>query len=1193
MTDSRDERRIVTALFADVAGSTALAERLDAEEAKLVIGEAVSRAIRAVEAYGGTINNLMGDGFLALFGAPVAHEDDPERAVRAGLDILGSAREYAEEVSRSFGIEGFAMRVGIHSGEVVVGQVGSGGRVEYGVMGDTINTAARLEAVAGSGGILVSEITQRQVLAKFAWGDPRSLELKGKSETVTAFPVTGVREPGAIQPGEVTAPMVGRQSELGTALDLLERLASGRGAVLFIVGEPGIGKSRLTAEIRKRALSKAHFTWLEGRCVSYGESLPYWPYRDLLRNWLDISPTEPELRVRVKLRRKAEKAFPGRGSELYPYLATVLGLNLEPEAAAQLKPLSPESLQFQTFEVFSELLQYLATDRPVVVSLDDLHWADPTSLALTERLLALAEGAPIMLAVSQRQETEHASWQLKEKAAREYRHLFRELPLHPLEREPESQLLSSLAGHRSLPAEVTDRLLSYAEGNPFYLEQMLRSLIDNGTLVPENSHWTIRAGEILEIPQTLEGVIIARIDRLEQEWREVLMSASVLGRTFGPGLVEALTGLAMPAVRQAVHHLLRLDLLQEEFGGASPVYRFKHALIQEAAHRTLVATKRAILHRRAAEWYESYYSDRLERVYGLIAHHWLETDDRDKAARYLKLAGDHALAEWALDEAVGHYRTLIPLLERTKREQDAAETLFQLATALHLAMRYREANDTWQRAFDVWSPSPVSPQPATAALRFGGYPLPSHVDPAQAFYSHNERLLTQLYDALFELRPGPYVTPGLARRWQVSGDGRVYRVALIPDLTWNDGMPFKAADVVAGIKHMLTPATASTEASHLFVLENAADYQSGKLRDFSTVGVRTLNDETVEFRLRAPAPFFIFLLGIPAFTGAITGRTNGPFRLATMTHDRVLIERDPGYRRSRGGNVATVEWVPLAVDDVPRPIPERHVDAAAVSGGATHLLPAIKTLTTVMGPPLASQLLAFTGASQFKLDLAMRKALAHAIDRTALEPLAPNQSPAGGGLVPPGVPGHSPDIAIRFDLELARRFVKQSDHRGPVRIANSWQSAPYYKGLLDRWRAGLDLDIEDVRIPVSDIIRLAEIGHAGIFNWIAGYPDPEYFLGVLLHSRGTSNVSRWSSESLDRVIDRALAQESGQARMALFHEADRMAVQEECAVIPVIYFRGMALVQPWVHGWWEWGVPLLSYDGLTIDDRSPRGNGLD
>ena len=1197
MAEADDERRIVTALFADVAGSTALSERLDPEEAKLVIGGAISRAIRAIEGYGGTVGTLMGDGLLGLFGAPVAHEDDPERAVRAGLDIMAAAREYAEEVRRGWGVEGFAMRVGIHTGEVVAGQVGAGDRVEYSVVGDTVNTAARLESAATGDGILVSEVTQRQVANLFAWGEPRSLQLKGKSDAVVAFPVTGLREPAQRGPAEPITPMVGRENEMRVALELVDRLAAGRGAVLFIVGDPGIGKSRLAAELRQRSAATGNYAWMEGRCVSYGESLPYWPYRDLLRNWLEVSPTEPELRLRVRLRRKAEEAFPGRGAETYPYLATVLGLNLEPEAAALLKPLSPESLQFRTFEVFTELVQRMAANGPVVVSLDDLHWADPTSLALTERLLPLTEGAPIMLAISQRPETEHASWLLKEKAAREYRHLFRELTLQPLERPSESELLSSLAGNRRLPPAVIDGLLRYAEGNPFYLEQLLRSLIDSGTLVAENSHWTLKAGETLEIPQTLEGVIIARIDRLEPEWREALTSASVLGRTFGLELIEAVSGLGLPAVRQSVHHLLRLDLLREESGGAKPVYRFKHALIQEAAYHTLVGPKRAALHRRAAEWYEGYYANRLERVYGLIAHHWFASDDHEKAAHYLKLAGDQALAEWALDEAIGHYRALIPLAERAGRQEDAAETLFQLATALHLAMRYREANETWQRAFRQWTPrrQATAAAAATAALRISVRTPPFGTDPAQAFYMVNIMLQQQLYDCLLQARPGPYVVPQLAARWEVSDDGRRYRFELDPEARWNDGGPMTADDLVEGMRIILDPKVGSTESSHFSPIENADAYVAGTMTDFGQVGIHAIGAEAIEFRLRAPAPYWIFLLCYPGQSGARAGRTSGAFRLTHLAPDRVVITRDPDYWRGPHGNIGTVEWLPRQPHYAVDPLSGSDLDVAALIDPPAAAMDAIASgrMVSVGGPPVATQYAAFNGRPPYRLDPHMRKALAHAVDRRRLEPhLLSNQMTASGGFVPPGLPGHTPDTALPFDPELARECRRRSEHRGPLRLSLSqpW-AAPYYATLLAMWREVLELEIESLEIALQDVVRTSELVHGTVGPWVAGYPDPEYFLHTLLHSRSPSNVQRWSSSHLDELIDRALAQESSAARMGLFHEADRVAVQQECAVIPLFYSRITALIQPWVHGWWGWAAPWQSFDELTIDERSPRAHG--
>lgn len=1191
MADQHDERRVVTALFADVAGSTALSERLDPEEAKLVIGEAVRRAIRAVEAYGGSINNLLGDGLLALFGAPVAHEDDPERAVRAGLDIVAAAREYAEEVRRSWGVEDFAMRVGIHTGEVVVGQVGAGGKVEYGVVGDTVNTTARLQGAADRNGLLVSEPTQRQVRLRFDWGPVRSLELKGKAEIVTAYPVLGLKD-SAATPERAATPMVGRDAEMSSAVDLLQRLAAGRGGVLFIVGDPGIGKSRLAAELRQRAVSE-RCTWLEGRCVSYGESLPYWPYRDLLRNWLDVSPTDPDLRVRVKLRRKTDEVFDGHGADVYPYLATVMGLTLEPEAAAQLRPIAPESIQYRTFEVLGELLQRIAAKQPLVLALDDLHWADPTSLALTERLLALTESSPLMLAISQRPETDHPSWLLKEKAAREYRHRFRELALQPLGHESETQLLSSLANGRKLPPILTRQLLSYAEGNPFYLEQILQSLIDSGSLIPENGHWILLVNEALEIPKTLEGVIIARIDRLEPQWRDVLTSSSVLGRTFGLELIEAVTGLPRPALREAVHHLLRLDLFREEGTGVQPVYRYKHALIQEAAYHTLVGPRRKALHRRAAEWFESYYKERPERVYGLIAHHWLEAANPEQAARYLKLAGDRALAEWALDEAVGHYRGLIPLLEQAGRRPEAAETLFQLASTLHLAMRYREANETWQRAFTAWSPPDPVADVASAGLRITTGLLPWDADPAHAVYTMNGRLHRQIFDCLLEPRPGPYPVPGLVSRWDVSDDGLRYRFQLRADSRWNDGSRLVAQDIVDGLRHELSPATGSHEAAHLFAVRNAAAYATGRLQDVEQVAIRAVDELTLEFELQELAPYFPFLFAYPGFSGAVAGRGNGPYRIRAMSKERVVLERAPRYRRRRGGNIQEVQFVPTGDDDVGA-LNRGELDILQFN--ASMSLPAIApSVQVTYGPPVRSTFLSFSGGgTAHPTDVHLRRALAYATDRHRLQrDLFASDTLATGGFTPPGIPGHTPDIALRFDPDLARASLKQSTHSGPLKVSVHWaRIGTGWFDLIDGWRETLGLDLQVLRVDPNDSAEFHEISHANLGHWVAAYPDVEYFIRQCYHSASGANLAGWASPQLDAIIDRAVVQTTGAGRLALFHEADKRLIQEECAVIPIVYGGTVTLLQPWVHGFWDWGAPWLSFDEFTVDDRSPRYHGL-
>ncbi len=437
---TREERKVVTAIFADLVGSTALAERLDPEEAKLVLGDAIARIIATVEAFGGTVKDLAGDGVLALFGAPASHEDDPERAVRAAL------------------------------------------RVEYGAVGDAVNTAARLQAAASAGSVLVSAATQRLIESSFTWSDPRELTLKGKSATVSAYEVAGARADGRTRESlSVQARLVGRDRELEMGRAAVGAALAGAGGVLFITGEAGIGKTRLLAELREEFESgravRGGQRWVEGRCISYGESLQYWPFRDLVRNWLAITVDEPELRVRVALRRELERFLPGSSLEMYPYLGAMLGLSLEPEASARLAELAPEALQYRTFEVVRTLAARLAQEGPLALVLEDLHWADPTSIQLTEALLPLTEDVPVLIVVSARSERDHPSWRLKELASREYPHATVEIALDVLSDEADRNLLRDLVAPASLPPPLEQGILARAEGNPLYLEELVRSLI--------------------------------------------------------------------------------------------------------------------------------------------------------------------------------------------------------------------------------------------------------------------------------------------------------------------------------------------------------------------------------------------------------------------------------------------------------------------------------------------------------------------------------------------------------------------------------------------------------------------------------------------------------------------------------------------------------------------------------------------
>lgn len=536
------ERKVVTALFADVVGSTAMAEQMDPEDWTEMMNGAFDRLSPIIYHYEGTIARLLGDAMLAFFGAPVAHEDDPARAVYAALDILDSIREYATYVKDKYDMN-FAIRIGINTGSVVVGEVGSELKYEYTAMGDAINLAARLQTSAQPMTTLISQNTYRFVSPLFDFKDLGLLEVKGKAEPVQIYQAVAVKaDPGKVRGlAGLTSPMVGRDEELAALLQRSEMLAQSKGGVAIIIGEAGLGKSRLLSEWRKSAQAKntSALKWAHARCLSYGQRLAYHLLVDLLRSLVGARPASTDAETRAALQELVNDLFPDSPLEIYPYLGHMLSLELEGEALKQVQSIDPQVLQNHYREATVQLLDELATRQALVLVLDDIHWADPASVELITHLLPLTVTKPILFCMLTRPDEETPGWRLVTEARKSFSENLVELALSPLAPEDSRQLVANLLEIEALPDVVRDAILKKSEGNPFFVEEVIRMLIDTGGIISKDGHWEAgKSIESVEIPDNLQSLLLARIDRLPEESKRTLRIAAVIGRQFSVNVLE-------------------------------------------------------------------------------------------------------------------------------------------------------------------------------------------------------------------------------------------------------------------------------------------------------------------------------------------------------------------------------------------------------------------------------------------------------------------------------------------------------------------------------------------------------------------------------------------------------------------------------------------------------------------------------
>jgi class 3 adenylate cyclase/tetratricopeptide (TPR) repeat protein len=669
------ERKKITVLFADMKASMELLADRDPEEARKLLDPVIEYMMDAVHRYEGTVNQLAGDGIMALFGAPLAHEDHAVRACYAALDMQAAIRRYAEEVRRTHGVE-VQIRVGLSSGEVVVGTIASDLRMDYTVVGQTAHLAARMEQLATPGSVRLTVDTLR--LAE-GYIEVRSLGLvrvKGLEQPIDVYEMIGApprrsRFHAAVELGLTR--FVGREQELEALRQALERTAAARGQVIAIVGDPGVGKSRLVWEVTHSHRIQGWLV-LKAGSVSYGKAISYLPIVDLLKGYFGIEDRDEPRTAREKVTGK----LLALDRALEDHLPALLSLIDVPTDDQQWSNLDPPQRRRRTLDAVKRLLLRESQVQPLLVVVEDLHWIDSETQAVLDGLVESLPAARLLLLVNYRPEYQHAWASLTHYA---------QLILDPLPVEGCERLLAALLGSNPGLEPLTNALIARTEGNPFYLEESVRALVETGALTGERGAYQLaRPVPAIQVPATVQAVIAARIDRLSATDKALLQTASVLGKDVPLTLLQAIAEIAEDELRAAVGRLQAAEFLYEAGLFPDIEYIFKHALTHEVAYGSLLQDRRCALHVRIVETLERTYPDRLAEHVDRLAHHAFLGKDWAKAVTYLQQAGAKAFARSVHREAVRCFEEALTALTHLPESRETLEQAIDLRFDLRNAL---------------------------------------------------------------------------------------------------------------------------------------------------------------------------------------------------------------------------------------------------------------------------------------------------------------------------------------------------------------------------------------------------------------------------------------------------------------------------------------------------------------------------
>jgi class 3 adenylate cyclase/tetratricopeptide (TPR) repeat protein len=640
-------RKLVTILFADVANYTSISEKLDPEEVHQIMDGCFKILMDEIHKNEGTINQFTGDGVMALFGAPVAHEDHAQRACYTALSIQKATGEYGEKIEKDTGVE-FKLRIGLNSGPVIVGSIGNDLRMDYTAVGDTTNLGSRMESMARPGTTLVSGNTHKLARDFFKFKPIGKVKVKGKKKPQEAYELlkTGVVETrfkASVAKG--LTKFVGRKNSMPALKEPYDKARAGSGQIIGVVGEAGVGKSRLLLEFVNQ-LPPNDVTYLEGKCLQYGSSIIYMPFLEILKSYFNIKEEDREYIINKKIKEKAF-ALDEKLVSIIPPIQSLLSLKVVDKNYLALEPAQKRE---KNFEALRDLLIRASQEKPLILAVEDLHWIDKTSEEFLEYLIGWIANARIMLILLYRPEYTH-QWGSKS--------YYTKIGLTQLGSASSRKLVQAILEEGDIAPDLEQLVLDRGGGNPLFMEELTYNLLENGTIQKKDRKYILnpKASDV-QVPDTIQGIVAARMDRLEENLKRTMQVASVIGREFAFRILQTITGMR-EEIKSYLFNLQGLEFIYEKSLFPELEYIFKHALTQEVAYNSLLLARRKEIHEKIGRAIEELYPHRLKEFYEILAHHYSKSDNREKAFRYLKLSGKKAMGNYSPREALRFYKKAV------------------------------------------------------------------------------------------------------------------------------------------------------------------------------------------------------------------------------------------------------------------------------------------------------------------------------------------------------------------------------------------------------------------------------------------------------------------------------------------------------------------------------------------------------